>query len=96
MTITVIADSLDAAAPLILQGLRDYQCCSVQVFIEPESQGYWAQLKQCSTPTDEMTAAQIKRAMRVYRNPQSYDVEMVPWGAFMYRGLSGGSKSSAF
>ena len=96
MTINVIADSLADATPLILRAMRDYQALMVQVFIEPEFQGYFARLKQCPLPVSEQSVAQIKRDLRMYKNPQAYDVKLVSWPAYMYRGLSDGRKSSAF
>lgn len=90
MTTTVIADSLDKASPLICRSLRE--TVSVQVFIPPEFQGYWARLK--TTPGE--TPRDLKRNLRMYRNPQPYDVALIPWPKFMYAGMHQGEKTSAF
>ena len=90
MSITVIADSLDKASPLICRGLRETM--SVQVFIPTDFQGYWASLK--TTPGE--TVRDLKRNLRMYKNPQPYDVKLTPWPKFMYQGLDRGEKSSAF
>ena len=95
MTVNIVADSLAEAAPLILKALR-VTLTDVQVFIEPEFQGYWAQLKHSPKKADEMTARELMREMRMYKNPQPYDVQLVPWPAWMYRGIDKGERSSAF
>ena len=90
MTVTVIADSLEIASPLICRGLRE--TVSVEVFIPTDFQGYWASLK--TTPGE--TTRDLKRNLRMYKNPQPYDVQLTPWPAWMYQGISQEKKSSAF
>ena len=96
--ITIFADSLNQAAPQICMALKKtvFTNAFVQVFIEPDHQGYWATLKQSATPASQMTVDELKRAMRMYSSPQPYDVKLEHWPAWMYRGLSDGRKSSKF
>lgn len=98
MTVRIYADSLDEASPLICQALKNHALLptEIQVFIEPEFLGYWAELKTNQKPVDELSVSELKRAVRVIKNPQPYDVRMVAWPAWMYREISKGEKSSAF
>jgi hypothetical protein len=96
--ITIFADSLNQAAPQICMALKKTvgTYAFVQVFIEPDHQGYFATLKENPAPAAQMTVDELKRAMRMYSSPQPYDVKLEPFPHWMYRGLSDGRKSSKF
>ena len=98
MTVRIYANSLDEASPLICQALKNHALTptEIQVFIEPECLGYWAELKTNPKPVGELSVIELKRALRIIKNPQPYDVRMVAWPAWMYREISKGEKSSAF
>lgn len=90
----VIAHSLADATPLILRALAKET--TVDVWIEPEFVGYWAQLRPNPKDAAEMTLVELKRAVRKQKKPQPYDVLLIEWDAFMYRGYHNHRKSSAF
>jgi len=90
----VIANSLAEATPLIQRALT--QESTVSVWLESEKLGYWATLKLNAKPVAEMSAAELKADLRRMARPQPYDIEIIPWGGFMYRGYHNHKPSSAF
>lgn len=89
----VVANSLPDAIPAILTVLA--QEATVEVWIPPLLCGYWAQIKPSTIPPSEMTPLEFKRELRRHTRPQPYDVQLVEWPAFMYRGYHAGHSSSA-
>ena len=90
MTITITADSLTAAIPAICQALK-HAPTDTQVWIPNEFTGYWARIKTIP----ETCEKDFIRNYRMHRNPQPYNVALIPWDKFMYRGISRGIRSSA-
>jgi len=90
----VVAHSLKDATPLILRALT--QESTVSVWLDSENIGYWAALKLNAKPTAEMSADELKADLRRMARPQPYDIEIIPWDGFMYRGYHNHKPSSAF
>lgn len=92
----VIANSLADAGPAILTAMRLSGKPWIEVWIPSEKVGYWAVLKQSRKPVAEQSIDELKRELRKIKNPQPYDVALIEWDSFMYRGYHKTYQSSAF
>lgn len=86
----IVAKSIDDAIPAILTVLGKE--ATAEVWLPPLLCGYWAELK---TGKPVVTDLDVRREYRRLTKPQPYDVQLIAWPAWMYRGFHAGHRSSA-
>lgn len=89
----VTVKTIQTEFPKLLSLLREHSC--LDVFEESTLSGFYVYLKRADKPASEMTREELKRRMRMYKNPQPYDVILESWEAWRYRGFHRGETSSA-
>lgn len=93
MTVHVI-DSLPRAITMLCNRMRDQ--VRIEAFDDSTKTGYYLTIKMCEKPVAEMSARELARDIRRFKNPQPWDITVEEWEPWRYRGIDRGELSSKF